>query len=75
MPSRRSAISLSPEEIRKYLDSQKTLIIVSNGRDGFPHPMPIYLSSKSWLLRITMLPNRPEVWGKIECPASPPGSI
>jgi hypothetical protein len=42
MPSRRSSIALSPEEIRRYLDSQKTLIIVSNGRNGFPHPMPMW---------------------------------
>src|SRR5262245_26487566 len=42
MPSRRNSISLSSDEIRAYLDSNKTLIIVSNGRDGFPHPMPMW---------------------------------
>jgi len=42
MPSRRQSIALSPDEIRAYLDSQKTLIVVSNGRDGFPHPMPMW---------------------------------
>ena len=42
MPSRRELIKLSDQEIQDYLDRQKTLIIVSNGRDGFPHPMPMW---------------------------------
>jgi nitroimidazol reductase NimA-like FMN-containing flavoprotein (pyridoxamine 5'-phosphate oxidase superfamily) len=42
MPSRRGSISFSDTEIRAYLDSRKTLIIVSNGRDGYPHPMPMW---------------------------------
>lgn len=42
MPSRREQIQLTPDEMRDYLIEQKTLIIVSNGRDGFPHPMPMW---------------------------------
>jgi len=42
MASRRELIQLSEQETRAYLDSRKTLIIVSNGRDGFPHPMPMW---------------------------------
>jgi nitroimidazol reductase NimA-like FMN-containing flavoprotein (pyridoxamine 5'-phosphate oxidase superfamily) len=42
MPSRRELIALSPEEIAAYLAEQKTLIIVSNGKDGFPHPVPMW---------------------------------
>ena len=42
MSSRRSTIELTPEEIRNYIDSRKTLIIVSNGRGGYPHPMPMW---------------------------------
>jgi len=42
MPSRRNNISLSDIEIREFLDSSKTLIIVSNGPDGYPHPMPMW---------------------------------
>jgi nitroimidazol reductase NimA-like FMN-containing flavoprotein (pyridoxamine 5'-phosphate oxidase superfamily) len=42
MPSRRELIALSDAEIAAFLDSQKTLIIVSNGRDGYPHPMPMW---------------------------------
>ena len=42
MPSRRELIRLSEAEIRDYLRRQKTLIIVSNGKDGYPHPMPMW---------------------------------
>ena len=42
MPSRREIIQLSDEEIRDYLASARTLVIVSNGRNGYPHPMPMW---------------------------------
>ena len=42
MPSRREIIRLTDEEKRDYVVSQKTLIIVGNGRDGYPHPMPMW---------------------------------
>jgi len=42
MPSRRNSIELTDAEIRAFLDSHKTLIIVSNGKDGYPHPMPMW---------------------------------
>ena len=42
MPSRRELIELTETEVVDYLTSQKTLIIVSNGRDGYPHPMPMW---------------------------------
>ena len=42
MPSRRSLIELSADEIRDYLDTQKTLVIVGNGHNGYPHPMPMW---------------------------------
>ena len=44
MPSRRNSIELSAEETRSYLDSRKTLIIVSNGKDGYPHTMPMWFA-------------------------------
>ena len=44
MPSRRKLIEMSAEEIRAYLDAQKTLIIVGNGRHGYPHPMPMWFA-------------------------------
>ena len=42
MPSRRTQIELTPDEIGAYIDSRKTIIIVSNGKDGYPHPMPMW---------------------------------
>lgn len=42
MPSRRNNIELTPEETRRFLDSRKTIVIVSNGLGGFPHPMPMW---------------------------------
>jgi len=42
MPSRRELIALSDAEMHDYAESAKTLIIVSNGKDGFPHPMPMW---------------------------------
>ena len=42
MPSRRELIAMSDAEIDDYLASAQTLVIVSNGRDGFPHPMPMW---------------------------------
>ena len=40
--SRRNQIVMSDAEVTAYLESQLTVIIVSNGRDGFPHPMPMH---------------------------------
>lgn len=42
MPSRREIIQLNDDEIRDYLNASKTLVIVSNGRNGYPHPMPMW---------------------------------
>ena len=42
MASRRNNIELSDAEIRAFLEASKTLIIVSNGPAGYPHPMPMW---------------------------------
>ncbi len=42
MPSRRSQISMTEKEANQFAREQQTLIIVSNGHDGFPHPMPMW---------------------------------
>lgn len=44
MPSRRKLIELTDDEVRDYLETEKTLIIVSNGNGGFPHPMPMWFA-------------------------------
>lgn len=42
MPSRRELIQLGPAEIEAFLAERKTIILVSNGKDGYPHPMPMW---------------------------------
>ena len=42
MPSRRELIQMTDAERRQFLADAQTLIIVSNGRDGYPHPMPMW---------------------------------
>jgi nitroimidazol reductase NimA-like FMN-containing flavoprotein (pyridoxamine 5'-phosphate oxidase superfamily) len=42
--SRRDQIRMSDEEVRDFLRDSKTIIINSNGPDGFPHPMPMWFS-------------------------------
>ena len=42
MASKRGNIEMSEEEIRSYLESSKTIIIVSNGKEGYPHPLPMW---------------------------------
>ena len=41
MPSRRELIAMTPDEMDTYLRSQRRIILVSNGADGFPHPVPM----------------------------------
>ena len=40
--SRREQIQLTEEEIAEFLQSSRTIILVSNGKNGFPHPMPMW---------------------------------
>jgi nitroimidazol reductase NimA-like FMN-containing flavoprotein (pyridoxamine 5'-phosphate oxidase superfamily) len=40
--SRRDQIRMTPEEVSNFLKEAKTIILVSNGKDGFPHPMPMW---------------------------------
>lgn len=42
MSSRRELIQLTPAEIADFMVEQKTVIIVANGKDGYPHPMPMW---------------------------------
>ncbi|MCY4095071.1 MAG: pyridoxamine 5'-phosphate oxidase family protein [Gammaproteobacteria bacterium] len=42
MPSRRSLIEMDDAQRTEYINSAQTLIIVSNGKNGFPHPMPMW---------------------------------
>ena len=40
--SRRAQIRMTDEEVREFLEQTKTLIICSIGKDGVPHPMPMW---------------------------------
>jgi len=42
--SGRDEIRMSDEEIRSFLASRKAIILCSNGREGFPHPMPMWFA-------------------------------
>jgi PPOX class probable F420-dependent enzyme len=41
MPSRRDLIRMTPDEVRAYLAGQRRIILVTNGPDGMPHPVPM----------------------------------
>ena len=40
--NRRAAIRLTDEEAAAFLDEQRVVICATNGRDGFPHLMPLW---------------------------------
>lgn len=40
--SRRDQIRMTDDEIGDYLRESRTIILVSNGKDGYPHPMPMW---------------------------------
>ena len=40
--NRRAAIVMTPEEAAAFLEEQRTVICATNGRDGFPHLMPLW---------------------------------
>jgi nitroimidazol reductase NimA-like FMN-containing flavoprotein (pyridoxamine 5'-phosphate oxidase superfamily) len=42
MASRRDQIAMTPDELKAFVLREHTLIIVSNGPRGFPHPMPMF---------------------------------
>lgn len=44
MPSRRTAIEMDEAQRKAYIEDAQTLIIVSNGRNGYPHPMPMWFA-------------------------------
>jgi len=40
--SRRDQIRMDEAEMQAFIAAHKTIILVSNGHDGFPHPMPMW---------------------------------
>lgn len=39
---RRSQIALTPEEQRKFLEESHTIVLASNDRHGYPHPVAMW---------------------------------
>jgi PPOX class probable F420-dependent enzyme len=40
--SRRDQIKMSDDEVLAFLDEERVLVCATNGRDGFPHLMPLW---------------------------------
>ncbi len=40
--SRRDQIQMSAEEVAAFLDEQRVVVCATNGRDGWPHLMPLW---------------------------------
>ncbi len=40
--SRRDQIRMTDDEVRAFLDEERTVTCATNGRDGFPHLMPLW---------------------------------
>jgi PPOX class probable F420-dependent enzyme len=40
--SRREQIKMTPDEVLTFLAEERTLVCATNGRDGFPHLMPLW---------------------------------
>jgi Pyridoxamine 5'-phosphate oxidase len=40
--SRRDQIKMTPEEVQAFLEEERTVTCATNGRDGFPHLMPLW---------------------------------
>src|SRR3954452_10656315 len=40
--SRRDQIKMTPDEALAFFDEERTVICATNGRDGFPHLMPLW---------------------------------
>lgn len=43
--SRRNQIIMTNEELAAYLRKSRTMVLVSNGKDGYPHPMPMWFAA------------------------------
>lgn len=41
MPSRRDLIRMTPQEVDAYLRARRRIVIVTNGANGLPHPVPM----------------------------------
>jgi hypothetical protein len=56
--SRRDAIRMTEAEVATFLEEQRTVIVATNGRDGFPHLMPLW-----YVVRGSARPGEITLWG------------
>jgi hypothetical protein len=45
--SRRDQIRMTDAELAGFLDEQRTVIVATNGRDGWPHLMPLWYTVRA----------------------------
>ena len=43
--SQRERIALTAEEVSNFLGDSRTMILVSNGKGGYPHPIPMWYAT------------------------------
>ena len=55
--SRRDQIRMSDEEVRAFLEDERTVICATNGHRGWPHLMPLW-----YVVRETGPDGAPELW-------------
>jgi nitroimidazol reductase NimA-like FMN-containing flavoprotein (pyridoxamine 5'-phosphate oxidase superfamily) len=55
--SRREQIRMSDDEVRAFLDEERTVICATNGRRGWPHLMPLW-----YVLRPSGDDGAPQLW-------------
>ena len=58
MASKRDLIKLTDAEVDAFLDEQRTVVVATNGREGWPHLMPLW-----YVLRPTGPDGASELWG------------
>lgn len=55
--SRREQIQMTPDEVRSFLQEERTVVCATNGLHGYPHLMPLW-----YVLRPTGPGDEPELW-------------
>lgn len=55
--SRREQIQMTPDEVRSFLEEERTVVCATNGAHGFPHLMPLW-----YVLRPTGPDDAQELW-------------
>ena len=58
MASKRDLIKLTDAEVSDFLEEQRTVIVATNGKDGWPHLMPLW-----YVVRSSGPGGADELWG------------